>query len=323
MPRLPHDRPAAVARDVVVHPLRAFHVADNRRAGTLAQNRARERHHQLVAPHDLSVLVHRTDAVGVAVVRDPDRRVIFFHRRDQVAHVLLDRRVRMMVGEAPVHLGVEFDRLEPEPFHQRRRDHPAASVAAVHDDLESRRELELRHDEIVVVGNHRALGERALRAGRDKIAPLDYFAQPLNLRAVNRRRSHAQLEAVVLGRVMTAGDHHAAVHLPAQHRKIKQRRRHHADVDHVDARAEQALGQPIAQAVRRQPAIAAERDRFFPRAMQQRCVAAPEIDHERVVEIVRDDAADVVLAEDLRIHYRQSVRANRSVQDVCAQAGCQ
>jgi hypothetical protein len=36
--------------------------------------------------------------------------------------------------------------------------------------------------------------------------------------------------------------------------------------------------------------------------MQQGGVAAPEIDHEVVVEIVCDDAADVVLAEYLAIH---------------------
>src|SRR5208283_2217865 len=145
-----------------------------------------------------------------------------------------------------------------------------------HDYLESRREFELRQDEIVVVGNHRALGERAFGAGRHKIVPLDYFAQPLNLRAINRRRTHAQLEAVVLGRVVTAGNHRAAVHLPAQHRKIKQRRWHHADVN-----------------------------------------------HEVVVEIVSDDAADVVLAEYLRIHYRQSVRPTTSVQDSYLQDGYQ
>ena len=52
---------------------------------------------------------HITDPIGIAVIRDSDLRMIFFHRRDQIAHILFDRRIRMMVREAPVHLGVEFD----------------------------------------------------------------------------------------------------------------------------------------------------------------------------------------------------------------------
>src|ERR1019366_10708131 len=72
MTGLPHDGTAAVLRDIVVHPLRAFHVADNRGARLLLQNRTRERHHQLVAPYDSAVLVDRTYAVRVAVVCDPD-----------------------------------------------------------------------------------------------------------------------------------------------------------------------------------------------------------------------------------------------------------
>src|SRR5208282_5385982 len=71
-----------------------------------------------------------------------------------------------------------------------------------------------------------------------------------------------------------------------------------------DAAGKETLDQPITQALRRQPAIAAQRDRFFPRAMQQGGVAAPEIDHKVVVEIVCDDAADIVLAENLAIHLR-------------------
>jgi len=50
--------------------------------------------------------------------------------------------------------------------------------------------------------------------------------------------------------------------------------------------------------------------------MQKGGVAAPEIDHERVVEIVLDDAADVVLAEHMRIHYRQSGQRITRVQEV-------
>ena len=42
----------------------------------------------------------------------------------------------MMVGKAPVHLDEKLESVQPQFAHQRRRDHSAASVAAVDRDLE-------------------------------------------------------------------------------------------------------------------------------------------------------------------------------------------
>jgi hypothetical protein len=42
-----------------------------------------------------------------------------------------------------------------------------------------------------------------------------------------------ELEAVVLGRVVAAGDHHRAVDRQRVRGEVQDRRRHHADVDHV------------------------------------------------------------------------------------------
>ena len=58
----------------------------------------------------------------------------------------------------------------------------------------------------------------------------------LNLLAVNRLGAERELEAVVLGRIVRAGDLDAADDVEMVERPVQQRRRHHADVDDVDAR---------------------------------------------------------------------------------------
>ena len=64
---------------------------------------------------------------------------------------------------------------------------------------------------------------------------------------------------------------------PVNHRKIQQRRRHDADIDHVDAARQQPFDQQLEQAVGGQPAVAAERDRRLAGPIEHRRVSASEI----------------------------------------------
>src|ERR1019366_6834290 len=91
-------------------------------------------------------------------------------------------------------------------------------------------------------------------------------------------------------------------HLPVQHRKIEQRSRHDADIDHVDATRKQPLEQQVAQPRRGEPAVASERNFMLACAMQHRRVAMAEVDNEIVGEILFDNSPDVVLAKNLAIH---------------------
>ena len=72
---------------------------------------------------------------------------------------------------------------------------------------------------------------------------------------------------------------------------------------------QQAFEQQIAQCVGGQPAVAAQRDRFFAGLMEQGRIGAAQIDHEIVVEIVLDHAADIVLTKYLWVHSRAIVAA--------------
>ena len=65
-----------------------------------------------------------------------------------------------------------------------------------------------------VVGKHRPRGKRALPAGVFERARLDDLTHALNIFAENRGVPDTELEAVILGRIVAAGDHHTAVHFP-------------------------------------------------------------------------------------------------------------
>ena len=73
------------------------------------QHAAREDHRDQVGVHRAAVLVDERAAVGVAVERESERRLVLPDRLAQVVEVRLLERVRLVVGKGPVHL--EADRL--------------------------------------------------------------------------------------------------------------------------------------------------------------------------------------------------------------------
>src|SRR2546422_8704354 len=60
----PHDGSAAVLGDVIIEDLGRLDFGDDRGARLLLQDVPGEQHHELVAPEDLSFLVHRADPIG-------------------------------------------------------------------------------------------------------------------------------------------------------------------------------------------------------------------------------------------------------------------
>ena len=117
----------------------------------LGQQRGHE-----VAGHELALVVHEEAAVGVAVPGDAEVGALGAHLVDDEVAVLLQQRVRLVVGEGAVGRPVGRDEVEPELL-EHRADHRAGhAVAAVDDDLQrldrvrvdelQRRFLEVRVD---------------------------------------------------------------------------------------------------------------------------------------------------------------------------------
>src|SRR5579875_2733227 len=153
MAGLPHDWTTAVARNIVVKPAGAFHVANNCRARTLLQDGPREDDHQLVAPHDSLVFINRSDAIGITIVGNADSRATFSYPGLQVAHIVLDGRVGMMMREAAVHLDIKFDCLHSHLAHERDRHRTATTIATINGDLD-RGQLDITLDILLVIGQH-------------------------------------------------------------------------------------------------------------------------------------------------------------------------
>src|SRR6185437_1107062 len=87
-------------------------------------------------------------------------------------------------------------------------------------------------------------------------APLDDVAQLLDLGAVDGAPAGDDLEAVVLRGVVAGGDHDAAVRLQVKDREVEAGRMEDADVDHVDAGAQQLALERRVNARRGDPTVA-------------------------------------------------------------------
>ncbi len=136
------------------------------------------------------------------------------HPRLQVAQVLRLDRVRLVVGEGAVELEVHRDHVERQPVEDDRHGVPAHPVARVDDDLQR---ADLRQvDEIAQVGRIRgqgvALRDRAARpvvcGDRVLLDHASHVREP-GVLADRGGVCAAQLDAVVLRRVVARGEHRA------------------------------------------------------------------------------------------------------------------
>ena len=155
-------------------------------------------------------------------------------QRDQVAQILGLRRVRVVVRKMAVDGAEHLRDVAAQPPEQRRREGAGDAVAAIHGDLQRSREPDVIRDAIDV-GRRDVGAPQASRAGGE--APrVDARAQVLDVGAGKRGAVHHHLEAVVVGRIVAAGHHHARLRAEVMRGKVRHRRRDHADVDDVGAR---------------------------------------------------------------------------------------
>ncbi len=99
-----HDRVAAQALQLVVEHLRALHFPDEGGAWFPRQDLAAVDQQQHVAVNDLTVFIHRADAVRVAVKGNAQVGVLPLHGVLQRFEIRGNGGVRMMIGKAAVHV---------------------------------------------------------------------------------------------------------------------------------------------------------------------------------------------------------------------------
>ena len=93
--------------DDVLHGVAGADVVDDRRARTLHQERFGQQRRHEVAGDELAGAVDEETAIGVAVPGDADVGLLLHHALDDVAAVLLDERVGLVVRERAVDVEAE------------------------------------------------------------------------------------------------------------------------------------------------------------------------------------------------------------------------
>ena len=300
MPGLPHDRPRAGGRERGGQHLGALHVEDDGRAGTeAADGVAAEDDQQLIAVDDLAGLVHRADAVGVAVegdaqlgTRPPDLGL-------EVAQVLGNRRIRMVIGECAVRLAEERRHFGAEPLEGGDGDQAPGAVAAVDHHAHRPGQPVAAEDPFAVSGQHGAVARLPSRTGPPALGD-DALPELEDILAVKGLPGEHHLEAVELGRIVRPGDLHARIRPERVDAEVEGRRGHRAHVDRRGAGLDDSAPDRCRERTARRPVVASHSHNGGPTQSLPRGAGegAPEPAGELGRELRPDDAADVVLAKD-------------------------
>jgi hypothetical protein len=275
--------------------LRTLDVVDDGRALDARQDVAGEQHQLAIRIDDVAAQGDHAQAVAVAVERQAQLRLGGVHRADQVGQVLRLGRIRMMVREVAVDTAVQLDHLAAEGPQDARGGGAGDAVARVDHDLHRTRELAVARDAVRVFGEdvHLRGAPRAGHVGLGFHQP----AQLLDVLAVDRAAGQHHLEAVVVLRVVAAGDldaRGAAVPGARRGHVIEHRRGDGADVDHVQPGRCQALDQGRHQRRPGDPSVTPHRHRLLAQPHGFGAEGSAQMFRERFVERLVDDAADVV-----------------------------
>ena len=174
----------------------------------------------------------------------------------------------MVVGEAAVDLGVEQMMLAGQLRRQLLERRAGGAVAGVPADPEGAAVEALQQPLDIAVDHRPRRGPCPRPSSQSPAAAI--AAELLDVARRRRRCAEHHLEAVIIGRIVAAGDHDAAVDVELGLGIIEHRRRPEADPDDVDAALGQARDQRRLQRRRAFAPVAADRDAARRRARRTR-----------------------------------------------------
>src|SRR5512143_220453 len=129
------DLPHLAARQSVVHRLATLHLTDEARVRHFIEHSAPEQDHELIAPQDATFSVDDTEAIGVAIERDAQLGTEVRDGGDEIAEVLGNCWIGMVMRKAAVEFAVERHDVEPQLCVESGCRGAARSVAGIDDDL--------------------------------------------------------------------------------------------------------------------------------------------------------------------------------------------
>ena len=276
---------------------RAAQVVEDRGARILAEHVLGDERRDHVHRNDVALLVDEPRAVGVAVERHAEVVAALAHLGLEVGERLGLERVGLVVREVAVRLAVERRERDRRALEGLRLP-GAHAVGEVAGDANGPGQLRERADEGGVVRADVGLRDRAgLRRGGGEGLLRD---DALDVRDAGRAGDRdgagaAELEAVVLLRVVRGGDHHARVAAELRVGVVGDGGGAEAEVDHVRAELRRARGERVEERAGRDAAVAADRDLF---AAEERDERAGDVADDALGDLGAVDAADVVSLED-------------------------
>ena len=268
---------------------------DDRRARVLLKRAGGNQRGDRGRRDGLTPLVNHEAAVRVAVEGQADVGALFHGELLKVHKVLRVQRVRLVVGEGAVEL--EVQRADVHVPQHRRHCHAGHAVGRVHRDnkLAARGH---RH-KFAQVGGVLLQGVMLIDDSRFPLVPrhaLEDHAANLAQAGVRGHRGRtraAELDAVVLRRVVRGGEHGARAALGAGD-EVELVGGRQAQQGHVDPLAGGALGEDVCKRRRGRAHVVADSDAglAFPAqdVRERRASGADEV----LVDGLADDAADVV-----------------------------
>ena len=291
----PHQRPAAEPRDLVEENLARLDIGDDGAPRMGGEHVGGEQDHELVAPQNPPPSVHHADAVAVAIERDAEVATLAPHRLLKLDQVLGHRGIGVVGRERAVDLLVQHDVAAGKPRAQHLHRAARRPVAGIPGHLEGPFAAVICGELLDIAIEHPIVFEAALAGGI--VAGGGDLPEVSDVGAEEGRRPQHELETVVVGRIVRARDHDAAVGAARMHGVIKHRRRPEADA----ADGEPAPGQPVGdrggECGRAQPAVIAEADLPAPASPDHRAEGAPDGQRIRRAQGLADDAANVVFAQ--------------------------
>ena len=253
----------------------------------------------LVAEQHRSGLVHRPDAVPVAIERDAQIGVHVSDARLQVAQVGQHGRVGVVVREGAVRLAVQAVYPRAEGLEDGGSGEARDPVPAVHDNPERARERPDAVEDLPPVRGQDVV-HREVAGARGEPAVLDPLAQRLDVLSGQREPGEDHLEAVHLRWVVRSGHLHAAVGLEMVDGEVECGGRDQPHREHRGAGGAEALDQRVHQRLAGGPVVATHGQRGGTAEPLARLGAHGRADcpGDFRREVLADGAPDVVLPED-------------------------
>ncbi len=201
----------------------------------------------------------------------------------------------MVVGEGAVHLAEDHAMMPGQPLDDHVEDRPGGAVARVPADAERLAGKALEQP-VGVSGADVDFLDAAVALV--PVARCGALAELLDLRAEQRAALQQQLEPVIVGRVVAAGNLDAAVDVHLAGREIEHRRGAHSDHHDVEPACREPAHQSGFEHPRVSPPVAP--DRHPPRALAARLgrIGPAERIGVGFGQRVADDPANVIFAQD-------------------------